>query len=93
MWAAHGLKPHLVKTFKLSNDKRFAEKLVEWSASTWIRRTRPWCCAWTKSPRSRILDNYATHKHPNVKAWLEKHPRFHLHFTPTSSSWLKMVVR
>src|SRR5207237_997797 len=31
-----------------------------------------------------ILDNYATHKHPNVKKWLAKHPRFHLHFTPTS---------
>ena len=40
-----------------------------------------------------ILDNYATHKHPNVKAWLAKHPRFHLHFTPTSSSWLNMVER
>jgi len=38
-----------------------------------------------------ILDNYATHKHPNVKAWLTKHPRFHLHFTPTSSSWVNMV--
>ena len=40
-----------------------------------------------------ILDNYATHKHPKVKAWLEKHPRFHLHFTPTSASWLNMVER
>jgi len=38
-----------------------------------------------------ILDNYATHNHPNVKAWLSKHPRFELHFTPTSSSWLNMV--
>ena len=40
-----------------------------------------------------ILDNYATHKHPDVKAWLAKHPRFHLHFTPTSSSWLNLVER
>jgi transposase len=40
-----------------------------------------------------ILDNYATHKHPNVKAWLAKHPRFHLHFTPTSSFWLNLVER
>ncbi len=40
-----------------------------------------------------ILDNYATHKHANVKAWLEKQPRFHLHFTPTSSSWLNLVER
>jgi transposase len=38
-----------------------------------------------------ILDNYATHNHPKVKAWLERHPRFVLHFTPTSSSWLNMV--
>jgi transposase len=40
-----------------------------------------------------ILDNYATHNHPNVKKWLAKHPRFHLHFTPTSSSWLNLVER
>jgi DDE superfamily endonuclease len=33
-----------------------------------------------------IMDNYATHKHPTVKSWLARHPRFHLHFTPTSSS-------
>ena len=40
-----------------------------------------------------ICDNYATHKHPVVQAWLEKHPRFHMHFTPTSASWLNMVER
>lgn len=40
-----------------------------------------------------VLDNYATHKHSEVKSWLEKHPRFHLHFTPTSSSWLNQVER
>lgn len=40
-----------------------------------------------------ILDNYGTHKHPAVKEWLAKHPRFHLHFTPTSSSWLNIVER
>jgi transposase len=40
-----------------------------------------------------ILDNYATHKHPKVLGWLKKRPRFHLHFTPTSSSWLNMVER
>ena len=38
-----------------------------------------------------ILDNYATHKHKDVKTWLTKHPRFQLHFTPTSSSWLNLV--
>ena len=40
-----------------------------------------------------IVDNYRTHKHANVDAWLAKHPRFHLHFTPTSSSWLNLVER
>lgn len=40
-----------------------------------------------------ICDNHATHKHPNVRQWLEKHPRFHIHFTPTSASWLNMVER
>jgi transposase len=40
-----------------------------------------------------IVDNYATHKHPAVQRWLARHPRFHLHFTPTSSSWLNLVER
>jgi len=40
-----------------------------------------------------ILDNYATHKTPEIKRWLLRHPRFHLHFTPTSSSWLNLVER
>lgn len=40
-----------------------------------------------------VLDNYGSHKHPKVMAWLEKHPRFHLHFTPTSASWLNLVER
>jgi len=50
-----------------------------------------------QTPKKRdlhlILDNYATHKHSNVKTWLAKHPRFHLHFTPTSASWLNQVER
>ena len=40
-----------------------------------------------------IVDNYATHKHPKVQRWLGRHPRFHMHFTPTSCSWLNMVER
>ena len=40
-----------------------------------------------------IVDNYSIHKHPRVKSWLARHPRFHLHFTPTSSSWLNLVER
>ena len=40
-----------------------------------------------------ILDNYATHKHPKVQAWLERHPRVHFRFVPTSASWLNLVER
>jgi len=40
-----------------------------------------------------IVDNYGTHKHPRVQSWLRRHPRFHMHFIPTSSSWLNMVER
>jgi transposase len=165
IWAARGLKPHRVETFKLSNDPRFEEKLVdvvglylnppenaivlcmdEKSQIQALDRTQPSLPikpgrAGTMThdykrngtttlfaaldvltgsvigqclPRHRhveflkflrtidreipkglrihlILDNYATHNHPNVRNWLAKHPRFELHFTPTSSSWLNMV--
>ena len=40
-----------------------------------------------------IVDNYATHKHPKVQSWLKRHRRFHVHFIPTSSSWLNLVER
>jgi transposase len=167
IWSARGLKPHLIKTFKLSNDPRFDEKLIdvvglylnppekavvlcvdEKSSIQALDRTQASLPmiqgrAGTMThdykrngtttlfaalnvltgvvlgeclPRHRngeflkflktidretpkglqvhlILDNYATHKHPNVKAWLAKNPRFHLHFTPTSSSWLNLVER
>lgn len=50
-----------------------------------------------ETPKDRqlhlIVDNYSTHKHQRVKNWFKRHPRFHLHFTPTSSSWLNMVER
>jgi len=50
-----------------------------------------------RTPRDKdirmIIDNYATHTHPTVKHWLDRHPRFHIHFTPTSASWLNMVER
>ncbi|MGH2846392.1 MAG: IS630 family transposase [Thermoleophilaceae bacterium] len=167
IWSARGLKPHKVKTFKLSNDKQLEDKLVdivglylnppeqavvlcldEKSQIQALDRTQPSLPmkkgrAGTMThdykrngtttlfaaldvltgavigqcmPRHRheeflkflkiidrevpkrlqihlVLDNYATHKQANVKAWLAKHPRFHLHFTPTSSSWLNMVER
>jgi transposase len=167
VWAARGLKPHLVNSFKLSNDPRFEEKLIdvvglylappdnaivlcldEKSSVQALDRTQPSlplkkgrAATMTHDykrngtttlfaaldvltgkvigqclPRHRheeflkflrtieretpkglqvhlICDNYATHKHADVKAWLAKHPRFHMHFTPTSSSWLNLVER
>jgi transposase len=167
VWHARGLKPHLVENFKLSNDKRFDEKLVdvvglyldppekavvlcidEKSQIQALDRTQPSLPmkkgrAGTMThdykrngtttlfaaldvlsgvvigqclPRHTnnefvhflrkvdkevpkgvavhvILDNYGTHGHDNVDAWLAKHPRFHFHFTPTSSSWLNLVER
>ncbi len=144
IWRAHGLKPHLVKTFKVSNDLQFAEKLEdivglymappeqalvfscdEKSQIQALDRTQPGLpikkgrCGtmthdykrngttkeWLKflrlideqTPPEKelhlIADNYATHKHPVVQRWLSRHPRFHMHFTPTSASWLNMVER
>jgi len=167
IWHAHGLQPHRVKTFKLSRDPQFAEKLTdvvglylnppdkaivlcvdEKSQIQALERTQPGlpmkngrCGTITHDykrngtttlfaalnvlegkvigqclPRHRhqeflrflrcldrqfprelplhlILDNYGTHTHPKVNQWLAGHPRFHLHFTPTSSSWLNLVER
>jgi len=167
IWSGRGLKPHLVKTFKLSNDPQFEEKLIDvvglylnppdkavvlcmdektsvqaldrTQASLPMKRGRAGTMTsdykrhgtttlfaalnaldgtviGSCMDRHRheeflrfmrtidkqvpkgvavhmILDNYATHKHPAVKSWLAKHPRFHLHFTPTSSSWLNLVER
>ena len=167
IWSARGLQPHRVKTFKLSNDKRFEEKLVDvvglylnppenaivlcmdeksqiqaldrTQASLPIKPGRAGTMTHDYKrngtttlfaalsmldgtvvgeclPRHRhqeflkflrtldrefpgelqlhlIVDNYRTHTHKNVNAWLERHPRFHLHPTPTSSSWLNLVER
>ncbi len=167
IWDAHGLQPHRSRTFKLSRDKRFVEKLTdvvglylhppdkaivlcvdEKSQIQALDRTQPGlplkkgrCGTMTHDykrhgtttlfaalhvlegkvigqclphhtnheflrflrrldrefPRDLtlhlILDNYGTHTHPNVTAWLATHPRFVLHFTPTSASWLNLVER
>ncbi len=167
IWRASGLKPHLVNTFKVSNDPLFAERLEaivglylsppehalvlcadEKSQIQALDRTQPGLplkrgraqtfthdykrngtatlfaalntfdgtvismCddrhrhqEWLKflrviddvTPPEKdlhlIVDNYATHKHPKVQRWLKRHPRFHLHFTPTGSSWLNRVER
>ena len=166
-WRANGLKPHLVRGFKVSRDPQFAEKLEdivglymapperalvlccdEKSQVQALDRTQPGLpmkkgraatmthdykrhgtttlfaalnvmngqvigqCQqrhthkeWLKflrqidreTPKGKTLhliaDNYATHKHPVVQAWLEKHPRFVMHFTATSASWMNMVER
>ena len=165
VWKSNGLKPHLVKTFKVSNDPRFEEKLRdvvglymsppanalvlsadEKTSVQALDRTQPGLplvkgrCGtmthdykrngtttlfaaielargeviakcmkrhrhqeWIKflklideqTPKALdlhlIVDNYATHKHEKVQRWLKRHPRFHMHFTPTSSSWLNIV--
>src|ERR1035438_8072050 len=44
-------------------------------------------------PLHLVMDNYGSHKHPNVQAWLQRHPRFHCHFVPTSCSWLNLIER
>jgi transposase len=167
IWHKHGLKPHLSRTFKVSNDPQFAEKLEailglylnppehaivlcadEKSQIQALDRTQPGLplkkgrCGtmthdykrngtatlfaamstldgsvismcddrhrhqeWLKflrriddlTPSDKqlhlVADNYATHKHPKVQKWLARHPRFHMYFTPTSSSWLNMVER
>ena len=167
VWKAHNLRPFQVRTFKLSRDPKFVEKLVdvvglylnppehalvlccdEKSQIQALDRTQPGlplkkgrCGTMTHDykrngtttlfaalsmldgkvigdcmPRHRhqewikflklidaqtppgldlhlIVDNYNTHKHPKVKAWLKRHRRFHIHFIPTSSSWLNLVER
>ena len=167
IWQAHGLKPHLVETFKVSRDKNFAAKVEdvvglyldppdralvfcvdEKSQIQALDRTQPGLpmkkgragtmthdykrngtttlfaalnmldgrVIGTCMPRHRhreflrflklidqqtradldlhlVVDNYATHKTPAVKRWIKAHPRFHLHFTPTSASWINMVER
>ena len=53
IWHAHGLKPHLIETFKISRDKTSPPRWPTWSGFIWIRRTRRWCCASTKRAKSR----------------------------------------
>ncbi len=167
VWQRHGLKPHLVRGFKVSRDPQFVAKLEdivglylsppehalvlccdEKSQVQALDRTQPGLplkkgraqtmthdykrhgtttlfaalnvldgkiigqcqqrhthAEWLKflrqidreTPRDKALhliaDNYATHKHPKVQRWLARHPRFEMHFTPTSASWLNMVER
>src|ERR1035438_2848766 len=76
------------------------EPVVEWggqSESVILTRKRGDAEIGAEKQRERENErgdsNYATHKHPKVQKWLSRHPRFHIYFTPTSSSWLNMVER
>jgi transposase len=75
IWEQRRLQPHRLRTFKRSKDPAFAAK-VEDIVGLY---------------NHAILDNYGTHKHPKVRAWLARHPRWVFHFTPTSASWLNAV--
>src|SRR5882757_7456797 len=80
IWKSFGLKPHQVDTFKISNDPQF--NLVK------LDKEVP-----AELDVHLICDNYSTHKSPTITTWLAAHPRFHMHFTPTYSSWLNQVER
>ena len=87
IWNKHNLKPHLIETFKLSSMPRHRhQEFIRFLQLINI-----------KTPADLdlhlIVDNYGTHKHANVQEWLKRHPRFRLHFIPTSSSWLNMIER
>ncbi len=94
--------PHRSRSFKLSTDPFFVEKVRD-IVSIYLDppdKALVLCVLITSTatyrPDSRsnelIADNYGTHKHAKVKAWLARHPRYHLHYTPTYASWLNQVV-
>jgi transposase len=75
IWHAFGLQPHRTETFKLSTDPLFIEKV------------RDIVGLYLNPPtKALVMDNYGTHKTHTVRRWLPRHPRFHVHFTPTSAS-------
>ena len=84
IWRDFDLKPHRTGTFKLSNDPLLVEKVVD---VVGLYHHPP------ELDIHLICDNYGTHKTPAIKAWLARHPRFHMHFTPTGSSWINQVER
>jgi transposase len=109
IWRAHGLQPHRVRQFKLSNDplhgvttlfaaldvlegKVIGQCMKRHRHQEFIRFLN---VIEARVPKKKtihvIVDNYATHKHPDVMQWLEKHRRFVFHFTPTSASWLNAI--
>src|SRR6266568_4829211 len=106
IWKDFGLKPHRADNFKLSTDPLFVEKVIDVVGLYHNPPERAVVlCADEKSqitidktvPEGLdihvVCDNYGTHKTPAIKAWLARHPRIHLHFTPTGSSWINQVER
>jgi len=104
IWKAHGLSPHRWRQFKLSNDKAFVEKLTDLTGEVigqnmQRHRHQEFIRFLNRIERDIpagkiihvVLDNYAAHKTPEVRRWLDRHPRWTFHFTPTSSSWLNAV--
>ena len=93
IWRSHNLKPHRGKTFTLSRDPHVLQKLTD-VVGLYLKFLR---CLDEEFPGPvplhLVMDNYGTHRKEEVRAWLKKHPRFRLHFVPTSSSWLNLVER
>ncbi len=106
-----GVQPHRSKSFKLSTDPYFVEKVRdivglylspptnalvlcvdEKSQCQALERTQP-VLPMGLGYLEGVTHDYTTHKHPKVKEWLAKHTRYHMHFTPTYSSWLNQVER
>lgn len=98
IWRAFALAPHRSQTFKLSTDPLFIEVIGSLHRRHRAAEFKKFLAKIDKEVPADlqvhlILDNYATHKTPDVKKWLLAHPRFQLHFTPTSASWLNLVER
>lgn len=99
LWSHFGIKSRRVATFKLPNDPQFNVKVIGQCLNR--HRHQEFLKFLNRINQEvpddlqihLILDNYATHKHKAVKAWITQHPRFYFHFTPTSSSWLNQVER
>src|SRR6266852_6627240 len=82
VWKAADLRPHRIKSFKISNDPRFSEKVID-VVGLYLNPPDN-AVVLSVDEKTQILDNSGTHKTPDVNRWLEAHPRFKLHFTPTS---------
>src|SRR5205807_2106396 len=99
IWRAFALKPHQSETFKLSPDPLFIEKVRD-IVGLYLNPpdAAVVLCVVEKAVPAHldvhvVLDNSSTHKTPSIQRWLVCHPRFHMHFTPTYSSWLNLVER